>query len=180
MSHDDSAPGAATTERTSASEQLLFGGELTYDYGWGTHNGAWLKLSLRSMTVSLPRQVAVAVRPARRADPRALTTVAVGEIARGVTQAVSLIAVNALLVELLAPGDITSRLRAALPSLVLVAVLSVVGSACGFTSRATSGSPPLYRYRYRKGPRPRPVADPFLPGPVSGVGPHGPAGGRIP
>ncbi|MEW1905930.1 ABC transporter ATP-binding protein [Streptomyces sp. NPDC086147] len=139
MSHDDSAPGAATTERTSASEQLLFGGELTYDYGWGAHNGAWLKLSLRSMAVSLPRQVAVAVRLARRADPRALTTVAVGEIARGVTQAVSLIAVNALLVELLAPGDITGRLRAALPSLVLVAVLSVVGSACGSASTAATG-----------------------------------------
>ncbi|WP_432126046.1 hypothetical protein [Streptomyces sp. bgisy082] len=91
------------------------------------------------MAVSLPRQVAVAVRLARRADPRALTTVTVGEIARGVIQAVSLIAVNALLLELLAPGDITGRLRAALPSLALVAVLSVVGSACKSASTAATG-----------------------------------------
>ncbi|KUH39822.1 MULTISPECIES: ATP-binding cassette domain-containing protein [Streptomyces] len=132
-------PLAAAAEGPSASEQLLFGGELTYDYGWGAHDGAWLKLGLLSMAGSLPKQVAVAVRLAREADPRAFTTVAVSEVARGVTQAVSLIAVNALLVELLAAGDITSRLRAALPSLLLVAVLAVIGSACGSASAAATG-----------------------------------------
>ncbi|MFD7962315.1 ABC transporter ATP-binding protein [Streptomyces zaomyceticus] len=133
------APPSTAGDGASPSEQLLFGGELTYDFGWGAHNGAWLKLSLRAMALSLPRQVAVAVRLARRADRRALITVAVGEIARGITQAVSLIAVNALLVELLAPGDITGRLRAALPSLTLVALLAVCGSACKSASTAATG-----------------------------------------
>ncbi|MEU9863605.1 ABC transporter ATP-binding protein [Streptomyces sp. NPDC047971] len=139
MTDGSDVPPTAATGGVSPSEQLLFGGELTYDYGWGTHNGAWLKLSLRTMAGSLPRQVAVAVRLARRADPQALTTVVIGEIVRGVTQAVSLIAVNSLLVELLAPGDITSRLRAALPSLTLVALLSVIGSACKSASAAATG-----------------------------------------
>ncbi|MFI8916875.1 ABC transporter ATP-binding protein [Streptomyces sp. NPDC053513] len=132
-------PLAASAESTSESEQLLFGGELTYDYGWGAHDGAWLKLGPRAMAGSLPKQVSVAVRLAREADARAFATVAVSEIARGVTQAVSLIAVNALLVELLAPGDMTGRLRAALPSLVLVAVLAVIGSACRSASSAATG-----------------------------------------
>ncbi|MFF8382144.1 ATP-binding cassette domain-containing protein [Streptomyces kanasensis] len=139
MTSGASDPLAAAAEGPSASEQLLFGGELTYDHGWGAHDGAWLKLGLRSMAGSLPKQVAVAVRLAREADPRAFTAVAVSEVVRGITQAVSLIAVNALLVELLASGDITSRLRAALPSLLLVAVLAVVGSACGSASAAATG-----------------------------------------
>jgi ATP-binding cassette subfamily B protein len=132
-------PLAASAEHTSESEKLLFGGELTYDYGWGAHDGAWLKLGLRTMAASLPRQVAVAVRLAREADPRAFTTIAVSEIARGITQAVSLIAVNALLVELLTGGDITGRLRAALPSLVLMAVLAAIGSTCRSASSAATG-----------------------------------------
>ncbi|UYQ65883.1 ABC transporter ATP-binding protein [Streptomyces peucetius] len=139
MTSSAGAPPAAAAGGLSESEQLLFGGELTYDYGWGTHKGAWLKLSLRTMAGSLPRQVAVAVRLARAADPQALTTVVVGEIARGVTQAVSLIAVNSLLVELLAPGDIPGRLRAALPALTLVAFLAVIGSACKSASAAATG-----------------------------------------
>jgi ATP-binding cassette subfamily B protein len=139
MTTSDSSPLAATAESLSDSEHLLFGGELTYDYGWGAHDGAWLKLGLRAMAGSLPRQVSVAVRLAREADPRAFLTVAVSEVARGITQAVSLIAVNALLVEMLASGDITGRLRSALPALALVAVLAVIGSACRSASSAATG-----------------------------------------
>ncbi|MFJ3905641.1 ATP-binding cassette domain-containing protein [Streptomyces sp. NPDC090025] len=91
------------------------------------------------MAGALPRQVAVAVRLAREADRWAFLTVGGCEIARGVAQAVSLIAVNALLVELLAAGDITGRLRAALPALGLVAVLAVVGAACKSVSAAATG-----------------------------------------
>lgn len=139
MTRTSATATAAATDGPSASERLLFGGELTYDHGWGAHDGTWLKLGLRAMAGSLPRQVAVAVRLAREADPRAFATVALSEITRGVAQAVSLVAVNALLVELLAPGDITGRLRAALPSLVLVAVLAVIGSACRSASSAATG-----------------------------------------
>ena len=123
----------------SASEQLLFGGELAYDFGWGRHHGVWLKLSLRAMALSLPRQVGIAVRLAHEADRRALYTVAASEFGRGVTQAVSLIAVNAILVELLAQGSTVERLGSALPSLVVVAVLAVIGSAGKSASAAATG-----------------------------------------
>ncbi|MBD0711169.1 MULTISPECIES: ABC transporter ATP-binding protein [unclassified Streptomyces] len=139
MTGGDNDPLTAAKGTPSASERLLFGGELTYEQGWGAHDGAWLKLGLRAMAGSLPKQVAVAVRLAREADPRAFATVAVSEVVRGVTQAVSLVAVNALLVHVLAPGDIAGRLRAALPSLVLVALLSVVGSVCQSASAAATG-----------------------------------------
>ncbi|MFE9136280.1 ABC transporter ATP-binding protein [Streptomyces sp. NPDC007355] len=139
MTTTGSDPLAAAAGGPSDSEQLLFGGELTYDHGWGAHNGAWLKLSLRAMAVSLPRHVALAVRLAREADRKALVAVAFTEAVRGVCRAVSLVAVNSLLVELLAPGDITGRLRAALPALTLVAVLAVVGSGCKSASAAATG-----------------------------------------
>ncbi|MGK5629321.1 ABC transporter ATP-binding protein [Streptomyces sp. URMC 123] len=130
--------GPAASE-PSASERLLFGGELAYDLGWNQHHGAWLKLSLRSMAAGLPQQVAIAVRLARRADRRTLHTVAGSEIGRGVTQAISLVAVNAVLVELLARGSTAERLRAALPSLVVIAALAVVGSVLKSASSAATG-----------------------------------------
>ncbi|MEV7280048.1 ABC transporter ATP-binding protein [Streptomyces sp. NPDC093111] len=91
------------------------------------------------MAVSFPRQVAIAVRLARQADPRALTTVAVSEIARGVAQAFSLVAVNTLLSELLAAGTIVERLRAAVPALVFVSVMGVVASLLKSASTASTG-----------------------------------------
>ncbi|MFB7513182.1 ABC transporter ATP-binding protein [Streptomyces sp. NPDC056144] len=123
----------------SESEQLLFGGKLTYDQGFAAHSGAWAGLGLWEMGRSLPRQVGLAVRLAREADRRAFITVALSEIARGIAQAVSLIAVNALLVELFASGDVPGRLRAALPAIVVVAVLSVIGSVCKSASAAATG-----------------------------------------
>ncbi|MFB7450273.1 ABC transporter ATP-binding protein [Streptomyces sp. NPDC056194] len=135
---DDTAT-TAPTETVSASERLLFGGELAYDMGWSQHSGTWVKLGMRRMAASFPRQVGIAVRLARQADPRALYTVAAGEIGRGVAQAYSLVAVNALLTELLSSGILVDRLRAALPSLVLVSVLAVVSSLLKSASTASTG-----------------------------------------
>ncbi|MEU2232581.1 ATP-binding cassette domain-containing protein [Streptomyces vietnamensis] len=126
-------------EEASESEQLLFGGKLTYDQGFAAHSGAWAALGLWEIGRSLPRQVLLAIRLAREADRRACVTVALGEITRGITQAVSLISVNALLMELLAPGDIPGRLQAALPAIAVVAVLSVIGSVCKSASAAATG-----------------------------------------
>ncbi|MGW4853844.1 ABC transporter ATP-binding protein [Streptomyces sp. NPDC004288] len=132
---DDTPPA----ETVSASERLLFGGELAYDEGWSQHSGTWVRLGMWSMAVRFPRQVGIAVRLARRADPRALYTVAVGEIGRGVAQAFSLVAVNALLTELLAPGILVERLRAALPSLVLVSVTAILSLLLRSASTASTG-----------------------------------------
>ncbi|MEU7029126.1 ABC transporter ATP-binding protein [Streptomyces sp. NPDC046275] len=133
------ATHTGTEDGASESERLLFGGRLTYDKGFDAHSGAWATLGLWEMGRSLPRQVRLAVRLARQADGRAFATVALSEITRGITQAVSLISVNALLVELLAPGDVPGRLRAALPAIALVGVLSVLGSVCASASAAATG-----------------------------------------
>ncbi|WP_426362216.1 ATP-binding cassette domain-containing protein [Streptomyces sp. E-08] len=132
----DSTP---PTEGVSASERLLFGGELAYDEGWSQHRGTWVRLGMWNMAVSFPRQVGIAVRLARQADRRALYTVAVSEIGRGVAQAFSLVAVNALLTELLASGILADRLRAALPSLVLVSVTAILSSLLRSASTASTG-----------------------------------------
>lgn len=124
---------------TSASERLLFGGELAFDQGWSQHRGTWVRLGMWSMAVSFPRQVAIAARLARQADPRALYTVAVSEVVRGVAQAFSLVAVNALLSELLASGTIVERLRAAVPALAFVSVMAVVSSLLKSASTASTG-----------------------------------------
>lgn len=137
-SPDDGA-GAPDEAHLSASEKLLFGGELAYDAGWSQHHYAWLKLSLKSMALSLPRQIAVAVRLAHQADRRALYTVAVSEVGRGVAQAATLVVVNALLVELLSEGAMEERLRSALPSMVVVGLLAVIGSVLSSVSAAATG-----------------------------------------
>ncbi|MFE7550229.1 ATP-binding cassette domain-containing protein [Streptomyces gardneri] len=135
----DDASSTAGTETHSASEELLFGGRLDYDQGWNQHRGTWVKLGMWSMAVSFPRQVAVAVRLARQADRRALYTVAVSEFGRGLAQAFTLVAVNALLAELLAAGTLADRLRGSVPALVLVSVLAVVSSLLKSASTASTG-----------------------------------------
>lgn len=135
----DGTPSDSHDAHVSASETLLFGGELAYDTGWNQHHDSWLKLSLKTMALSLPRQVAVAIRLAHQADRRALYTVAASEVGRGLGQAASLVTVNALLIELLAPGAIEERLRSALPSMVVVGLLAVVGAVLASVSAAATG-----------------------------------------
>ncbi|MBK0373755.1 ABC transporter ATP-binding protein [Streptomyces sp. RB110-1] len=137
-SSPDDAAGAPDAAHLSASEKLLFGGELAYDAGWTQHHHAWLKLSLKAMALSLPKQIAVAVRLAHQADHRALYTVAAGEIGRGVAQAASLVMVNSLLVELLSEGAMEERLRSAVPSIIAVGLLAVVGSVLASVSAAAT------------------------------------------
>ncbi|WP_338673878.1 ABC transporter ATP-binding protein [Streptomyces sp. SCSIO 30461] len=124
----------------SASEQLLFGGELAYDIGWNRHQGAWLTLDLWAMARSLPKLIATAVRLSHKADPRALRTVWTAEVGRGITQAVGLVAVNAVLGHLLTAGSTTERLTQAVPALIAVAVAGLLGSLLQSASTAATGS----------------------------------------
>ncbi|MBD0742982.1 ABC transporter ATP-binding protein [Streptomyces sp. CBMA152] len=138
---NDKAP-ADTDEAgaVSASEELLFGGQLQYDMGWNAHHGAWLGLSLWSMARDLPRLVATSVRLAALADRRALRTVAAAEISSGITQAISLVAVNAVLARLLASGTVPARITHALPALLTVAVAGMVRALCTAASTAATGA----------------------------------------
>ncbi|MFJ8696153.1 ABC transporter ATP-binding protein [Streptomyces roseolilacinus] len=124
----------------SESELLLFGGELAYDIGCSRHQGAWLSLDLLSMARTLPKLVGTAVGLARQADARALRTVWVAELGRGVAQAVGLVAVNRVLGHVLAEGSTAERLTRAVPALVVVAVVALLGSLLGSASTAATGS----------------------------------------
>lgn len=134
---DEDTKGSPST--VSDSERLLFGGELAYDIGWDRHEGAWLKLGLWTMAKALPRMVATGLNLAHLADARALRVVLGAEVGRGITQAVGLVAVNAVLGHILAGGTTNERLLQAVPALVLVAVTALVGSLLRSASTAATG-----------------------------------------
>ncbi|WSX62011.1 ABC transporter ATP-binding protein/permease [Streptomyces sp. NBC_00986] len=130
----DSGPG-----EPSASERLLFGGPLRYDTGWSQHNDAFLELSFRSMVTRLPAMLRSSFRLAWQADPRAARVVLGAEACRGATQAVSLLAVNSVLGRLITGGPIADRLRGAVPALVTMAAVMLVGALLRAASTYATG-----------------------------------------
>ncbi|NBM15984.1 ABC transporter ATP-binding protein [Streptomyces sp. GC420] len=123
----------------SDSERELFGGPLRYDMGWSTHEYAIIELTIGGAIRALPQLVAGTVRLAWRTDRRALVTVGVSEIGQGVTAALGLLAVNAVLGALLAGGDPADRLREALPALIAGAVVAVAAALLASLSTAAAG-----------------------------------------
>lgn len=130
----DSGPG-----EPSASEQLLFGGPLRYDTGWSQHGDAFLELSFRSMVTRLPAMLRSSFRLAWQADPRAARVVLAAEACRGATRAVSLLAVNSVLGRLITGGPIEDRLRGAVPALVTMAAVMLVGALLRAASTYATG-----------------------------------------
>ncbi|MFJ9632868.1 ABC transporter ATP-binding protein [Streptomyces sp. NPDC101175] len=123
----------------SASEQLLFGGPLRYDMGWNQHNDAFLELSFRAMVTRLPAMLGSSFRLAWQADPRAVRIVLAAEAGRGATQAVSLLAVNSVLGRLITGGTIADRLHGAVPALVTMAAVLLVGALLRAASTYATG-----------------------------------------
>ncbi|XUL87421.1 ABC transporter ATP-binding protein [Streptomyces galilaeus] len=123
----------------SASEQLLFGGPLRYDMGWNQHTDAFLELSFRAMVTRLPAMLGSSFRLAWQADPRAARIVLAAEAGRGVTQAVSLLAVNSVLGRLITGGTIADRLHGAVPALVTMAAVLLVGALLRAASTYATG-----------------------------------------
>ncbi|MFE9803777.1 ATP-binding cassette domain-containing protein [Streptomyces goshikiensis] len=91
------------------------------------------------MAKALPRMVATGLNLAHLADARALRVVLGAEVGRGITQAIGLVAVNAVLGHILAGGTTNERLLQAVPALVLVAVTALVGSLLRSASTAATG-----------------------------------------
>ncbi|MGW3102172.1 ABC transporter ATP-binding protein [Streptomyces sp. NPDC001100] len=131
--------GDSGQARPSASEQLLFGGPLRYDMGWNQHTDAFLELGFRAMVTRLPAMLGSSFRLAWQADPRAARIVLAAEAGRGVTQAVSLLAVNSVLGRLITGGAIADRLRGAAPALVTVAAVLLVGALLRAASTYATG-----------------------------------------
>ncbi|WP_432054077.1 ABC transporter ATP-binding protein [Streptomyces sp. bgisy022] len=107
--------------------------------GWNQHRGAFLQLSFRAMITRLPALLASSFRLAVQADRRAARTVLAAEVARGLAQAVSLLAVNSALGRLLGDGPIEDRLRSAAPALVTVAAVMLVAALLRAASTYATG-----------------------------------------
>lgn len=142
--HRTSTPRRERTRQDGApepseSEVLLFGGPLRYDMGWSQHQGAFLELNFRAMLRRLPSMLTVCFRLAWQADRRAARTVLAAEIGRGLAQAVSLLAVNAVLARLIAAGAIEDRLRDAVPALVALAVVLTLAALLRAASTYATG-----------------------------------------
>ncbi|MFF9084845.1 ABC transporter ATP-binding protein [Streptomyces sp. NPDC014991] len=123
----------------SESERLLFGGPLRYDMGWNKHSEAFLELGFRAMMTRLPGMLASSLRLARQADARAARVVLAAEVGRGVTQAVSLLAVNNALGKLLTGPDIGQRLHSAAPALVVLAGVMLLAALLRAASTYATG-----------------------------------------
>ncbi|MEU9191554.1 ABC transporter ATP-binding protein [Streptomyces hundungensis] len=126
-------------QRPSDSEQLLFGGPLRYDTGWSQHEEAYLALNLRAVLRRLPRLLALGFRLAWRADPRAARGLVAANLARGLTQAASLLAVNRALAGLMTGGTMEERLRGVLGALVAVVVCLSAGALLRAVSTYATG-----------------------------------------
>jgi len=135
----DADQGGAGTPEVSESEQLLFGGPLRYDMGWNSHADAFLELNFRAMVTRLPSLLTASFRLAWQADRRAARTVLAAEVGRGLTQAVSLLAVNNVLGRLLGGGVLEDRLRGAVPALVVMAAAMLVGALLRAASTYATG-----------------------------------------
>ncbi|WP_434599766.1 ABC transporter ATP-binding protein [Streptomyces sp. A5-4] len=122
----------------STAEDELFGGPLRYDTGWAEHERAWLDLTMVTAIRAMPRLIGGTLRRAWVADRSALLAVGISEIGQGIAAAVSLLAVNAVMHALLGGGAPVERLNAALPALIVGAIVAVVnaGLAGWSTSRA--------------------------------------------
>ncbi|MGC5346501.1 ABC transporter ATP-binding protein [Streptomyces sp. AM 4-1-1] len=129
----------AVEPAVSASERELFGGPLRYDMGWSTHEYARLELTLSATLRSVPQMISGTLRLALRADRRAMVTVAVTEIGQGVTAALGLIVVNAVLGALLGSGDTAARLHSALPALLAGSGVAVAGAVLASLSTSAAG-----------------------------------------
>jgi ATP-binding cassette subfamily B protein len=123
----------------SESERLLFGGPLLYDTGWNQHHGAFLELDFRAMITRLPALLTSSLRLAMQADRQAARTVLAAEVAQGLAQAVSLLAVNSALGRLLGGGPMEERLRSAVPAVVTVAAVMLVAALLRAASTYATG-----------------------------------------
>ncbi|WP_079177655.1 ABC transporter ATP-binding protein [Streptomyces mangrovisoli] len=107
--------------------------------GWNQHVDAFLELNFRAMVTRLPGLLSSSFRLAWQADRRAARTVLAAEAGRGVMQAVSLLAVNSVLGRVFAGGTVQDRLRGAVPALVVMAAVMLVGALLRAASTYATG-----------------------------------------
>jgi ABC-type multidrug transport system fused ATPase/permease subunit len=154
---DPTHPGTDSAEesadaRTAATQpgDPLFGSGITYNAGWSRHDYAAEGMSLRAVARRLPSLVRVCAALAWRADRGALLVVVLCQAATGLGTAFGLLATNRVLVNLLGVGPTPARVKAALPSLLVVAAFAAVTRALTVIGHAGEGRlhPRVQRYAY--------------------------------
>ncbi|MCR8575025.1 hypothetical protein [Streptomyces sp. Isolate_219] len=133
------ARSTAAADGISNAERELYGGRLRWDQTFVRYEGALTRLKFGQMAAALPRMVGMVLRTGWEVDRRALTGVVTAQVGQGVTAAWGLVAVNRVLTQLFADGPTPDKLRQALPSLVVLAVVSVGSALLAAWSTAMSG-----------------------------------------
>ncbi|MEU1670956.1 ABC transporter ATP-binding protein [Streptomyces roseifaciens] len=113
-------------EQTNDAERELFGGRLRMDEASARHEQVPLEIPFHRMAGRVPALLARSAAMAWAVDRVSLVTVAVAEVGRGTATAFGLLATNEVLVDLFAGGPTPDRVRAALPSLLVVAGTAVL------------------------------------------------------
>jgi ATP-binding cassette subfamily B protein len=134
-----SGPKAGGTDNISDAERELYGGRLRYDQSYVRHEGPLTRLKFGHMAAALPRMVGMVLRTGWETDRRALAGLVAAQLGQGVTAGWGLVAVNSVLTELFADGPTGDKLRDALPSLVVLAVVAVATAVLSAWSTAMSG-----------------------------------------
>ncbi|MEU9125323.1 ATP-binding cassette domain-containing protein, partial [Streptomyces sp. NPDC048506] len=113
-------------EQTNDAERELFGRRLRMDEASARHEQVPLEIPFHRMAGRVPALLARSAAMAWAVDRLSLVTVAVAQVGRGAATAFGLLATNEVLVDLFAGGPTPDRVRAALPSLLVVAGTAVL------------------------------------------------------
>ena len=132
--------GDSQTARDEAAADPLFGAGYRWKAGWNRHDEELAHMTLRTIARRLPGLMGLCLRLSWRTDARAVTVLLVCQSATGVFSAFGLLATQRVLVSLLAAGPTPGRVKAAIPSLLLVAAAAACGALLAAAGNAASGA----------------------------------------
>ncbi|MBR7836685.1 ABC transporter ATP-binding protein [Actinospica durhamensis] len=142
--------GSGESEREQADP--LFGTGYKFSAGWNRHDEEFADMSLGTLARRLPEVMGLCLRLSWRTDARAVVMLLACQIANGVLTAFGLLATQRVLVSLLAEGPTPGRVRAAIPSLLVVGAAAMCAALLGVAGKAASGAlrPKVARLAYRE------------------------------
>ncbi|MFC0626015.1 ABC transporter ATP-binding protein [Kribbella deserti] len=117
----------------------LFGSGIQAKGRWISHHTHTSEVGFWTTVRNLPRVAAVACALAWAADRRAALVAGFANIGQALAAALSLLAVNEVLTNLVAADPTPERVRAALPALLWALCLAVCGSLCRALATAAGG-----------------------------------------
>jgi ATP-binding cassette subfamily B protein len=141
MAIDTSSTDAGSPGGQAAGDDAgdpLFGSGIHWTAGWTRHDVEITQVSLFQVVRQLPGQIRTCLGLAWRADPRAVLGVLIFQSATGIATAFGLLATNSVLLNLFAGGPSPARVRAAVPSLLLVGAAAMGASITATLGRSAS------------------------------------------